>query len=90
MKHPEVGFVKLEDTVAVTDSSWEAFGDRGRGWNVAMLSRRGSMLLDEISRRFRLVLEDVVHGAGDQSGLYLRASVSTETVGNLWKQLCER
>jgi Xaa-Pro aminopeptidase len=34
LKHPEVGFVKLEDTVAVTDSGWEAFGDWGRGWNV--------------------------------------------------------
>jgi len=33
VKHPEIGFVKLEDTVAVTDSGWEAFGDWGRGWN---------------------------------------------------------
>ena len=29
-----VGFVKLEDTVAVTESGCEAFGDAGRGWNV--------------------------------------------------------
>ena len=34
VKHAEVGFVKLEDTVAVTTSGWEAFGDWGRGWNV--------------------------------------------------------
>jgi Xaa-Pro aminopeptidase len=34
VKHPQVGFVKLEDTVAVTDSGWEAFGDWGRTWNV--------------------------------------------------------
>jgi Xaa-Pro aminopeptidase len=33
VKHPEVGFVKLEDTVAVTDAGWEAFGDWGRDWN---------------------------------------------------------
>jgi Xaa-Pro aminopeptidase len=33
VKHPDVGFVKLEDTVAITDSGWEAFGDWGRGWN---------------------------------------------------------
>jgi Xaa-Pro aminopeptidase len=33
LKHPDVGFVKLEDTVAVTGSGWEAFGDWGRGWN---------------------------------------------------------
>ena len=33
--HPEAGFVKLEDTVVVTDSGWEAFGDWGRGWNRA-------------------------------------------------------
>jgi Xaa-Pro aminopeptidase len=31
--HPRRGFIKLEDTVAVTDDGWEAFGDRGRGWN---------------------------------------------------------
>ena len=33
--HPRRGFIKLEDTVAVTDQGWEAFGDRGRGWNRA-------------------------------------------------------
>ena len=31
--HPRRGFIKLEDTIAVTDRGWEAFGDRGRGWN---------------------------------------------------------
>ncbi|MBO0688121.1 MAG: aminopeptidase P family protein [Candidatus Dormibacteraeota bacterium] len=35
MKNPEVGFVKLEDTVVVTDDGWEAYGDTARGWNVA-------------------------------------------------------
>jgi Xaa-Pro aminopeptidase len=35
LKHPDVGFVKLEDTVAVTDTGWEAFGDWGRGWNLS-------------------------------------------------------
>src|SRR6202035_5060236 len=33
--HPRRGFVRLEDTVAVTEDGWEAFGDRGRGWNRA-------------------------------------------------------
>jgi Xaa-Pro aminopeptidase len=33
LAHPSRGFIKLEDTVAVTDNGWEAFGDRGRGWN---------------------------------------------------------
>jgi Xaa-Pro aminopeptidase len=32
---PRRGFIKLEDTLAVTDQGWEAFGDRGRGWNRA-------------------------------------------------------
>lgn len=27
------GYIKLEDTVAVTKTGWEAFGDKGRGWN---------------------------------------------------------
>jgi Xaa-Pro aminopeptidase len=30
---PEVGFVKLEDTVLVTESGHEACGQHGRGWN---------------------------------------------------------
>jgi Xaa-Pro aminopeptidase len=29
---PTVGFIKLEDTVAVTSSGYEAFGDRSRDW----------------------------------------------------------
>jgi Xaa-Pro aminopeptidase len=35
MKHPKRGFIKLEDTVAVTDRGYEGFGDAGRGWNRA-------------------------------------------------------
>jgi Xaa-Pro aminopeptidase len=35
MAHPKRGFIKLEDTVAVTEEGCEAFGDRGRGWNRA-------------------------------------------------------
>jgi Xaa-Pro aminopeptidase len=31
--HPRRGFIKLEDTVAVTEDGWEGFGDHGRGWN---------------------------------------------------------
>ena len=33
--HPKRGFIKLEDTVAVTQDGWDAFGDLGRGWNQA-------------------------------------------------------
>ena len=33
IKHPEAGFVKLEDTLAVTSAGWEAYGDWGRNWN---------------------------------------------------------
>jgi Xaa-Pro aminopeptidase len=33
LPHPTRGFIKLEDTVAVTKDGWEAFGDSGRGWN---------------------------------------------------------
>ncbi|MGH7921991.1 MAG: M24 family metallopeptidase, partial [Candidatus Dormibacteraceae bacterium] len=35
LKNHEVGFVKLEDTVVVTEAGWEAYGDTGRGWNQA-------------------------------------------------------
>jgi len=31
--HPTRGFIKLEDTVAVTEDGHEAYGDWGRGWN---------------------------------------------------------
>jgi len=34
MTHPTRGFIKLEDTVAITESGHELVGDRGRGWNV--------------------------------------------------------
>jgi Xaa-Pro aminopeptidase len=33
MLHPRRGFIKLEDTVAITADGHELFGDRGRGWN---------------------------------------------------------
>jgi Xaa-Pro aminopeptidase len=33
--HPRRGFIKLEDTVAVTETGCEGFGDRARGWNRA-------------------------------------------------------
>ena len=34
LKSPEVGFVKLEDTIVVTEDGWEAYGDSERGWTV--------------------------------------------------------
>ncbi|MDX3928564.1 MAG: Xaa-Pro peptidase family protein [Shinella sp.] len=33
MLHPKRGFIKLEDTLAVTAGGYEMFGERGRGWN---------------------------------------------------------
>jgi Xaa-Pro aminopeptidase len=35
MSHPKRGFVKLEDTVLVTETGHEALGDGARGWNRA-------------------------------------------------------
>lgn len=35
MAHPTRGFIKLEDTVAITAGGHEMFGDRARGWTVA-------------------------------------------------------
>ena len=34
IRNKEVGFVKIEDTVAVTKDGCEAYGDQGREWNV--------------------------------------------------------
>ncbi|KRP85529.1 peptidase [Bradyrhizobium pachyrhizi] len=33
--HPTRGYIKLEDTLIVSESGWEAPGDHGRGWNSA-------------------------------------------------------
>jgi Xaa-Pro aminopeptidase len=33
LQHPRRGFIKLEDTVAVTDKGFDIFGEGGRGWN---------------------------------------------------------
>ncbi|QYK42033.1 MAG: aminopeptidase P family protein [Paracoccaceae bacterium] len=33
MLHPRRGFIKLEDTLAVTETGYEMFGSEGRGWN---------------------------------------------------------
>jgi Xaa-Pro aminopeptidase len=35
LQHPERGFIKLEDTVVVTPTGFEVYGDRIRGWNRA-------------------------------------------------------
>jgi Xaa-Pro aminopeptidase len=44
LKHPRRGFIKLEDTVAVTDTGFDIYGEGGRGWNrggTAVASTRG-------------------------------------------------
>jgi Xaa-Pro aminopeptidase len=33
LQHPKRGFIKLEDTVVVTDNGHEIYGEGGRGWN---------------------------------------------------------
>jgi Xaa-Pro aminopeptidase len=33
LQHPTRGFIKLEDTVAVTGSGFEIYGEGARGWN---------------------------------------------------------
>ena len=35
MRHPQRGFIKLEDTILITPTGHEALGDGGRGWNTA-------------------------------------------------------
>ena len=32
MKNPDVGFVKLEDTIVVTENGHDAYGDKSRDW----------------------------------------------------------
>jgi Xaa-Pro aminopeptidase len=40
LQHPKRGFIKLEDTVAVTESGFEIYGEGGRGWNRAGIAAR--------------------------------------------------
>ena len=35
LQHPQLGFIKLEDTVEVTEIGHEVYGDRAHGWNRA-------------------------------------------------------
>jgi Xaa-Pro aminopeptidase len=39
--HPSRGFIKLEDTVVVTDTGHEVYGEGARGWNRAGTAVRG-------------------------------------------------
>ncbi len=39
LRHPRRGYIKLEDTVAVTADGFEIFGEGGRGWNVGGKAR---------------------------------------------------
>ncbi len=36
--HPRRGFIKLEDTLAITGSGFDAYGDGGRGWNTVPIA----------------------------------------------------
>jgi len=40
LQHPQRGFIKLEDTVVVTDAGFEIYGEGGRGWNRGGTARR--------------------------------------------------
>jgi Xaa-Pro aminopeptidase len=33
LMHPKRGFIKLEDTIAVTDTGYDIYGEGARGWN---------------------------------------------------------
>jgi len=41
LQHPQRGFIKLEDTVIVTDTGFEIYGEGGRGWNRGGTAVRG-------------------------------------------------
>jgi Xaa-Pro aminopeptidase len=39
LMHPKRGFIKLEDTIAVTDTGYEIYGEGARGWNRGGVAR---------------------------------------------------
>src|SRR5262249_36639607 len=42
LQHPQRGFIKLEDTVVVTDTGFDIYGEGGRGWNRGGTASRGT------------------------------------------------
>ena len=41
LQHPKRGFIKLEDTVVVTDTGFDIYGEGARGWNRGGTAARG-------------------------------------------------
>ena len=39
LTHPKRGFIKLEDTIAVTDEGYDIYGEGARGWNIGGTAR---------------------------------------------------
>jgi Xaa-Pro aminopeptidase len=39
LTHPKRGFIKLEDTIAVTDTGYDIYGEGARGWNIGGTAR---------------------------------------------------
>jgi Xaa-Pro aminopeptidase len=39
LQHPKRGFIKLEDTIVVTDSGYDIYGEGARGWNRGGVAR---------------------------------------------------
>ena len=36
--HPRRGLIKIEDTLAITETGFDAYGDNGRGWNTSAIA----------------------------------------------------
>jgi Xaa-Pro aminopeptidase len=63
MLHPRRGFIKLEDTLAVTETGFELYGTEGRGWNRGGRWARPGSLLSGNARRiiYRTVKGGHIH-----------------------------
>ena len=65
LRNPALGFVKLEDTVVVTDAACDAYGDSAQGWNVVSLSgHKPTTDLPTDTTPRRPIPDDVRHATG--------------------------
>ena len=85
LQHPQRGFIKLEDTVVVTDTGFDIYGEGGRGWN------RGGTAVREL-RNGRPVVR-VFGCAASRAGVRALGTpelVGTEGLAGAREGLCTR
>ena len=86
LQHPRRGFIKLEDTVAVTETGHEVFGDRAHGWNCGGRQRVtavATILLSSTERIMGGLFKTALAGWWNDRAMSLGAAIAFFTVFSL-------